>query len=200
MTTMAIAQQTDRPTSNARSIAVFCGSRAGSPRADRLARDVGKLIARAGIRLVYGGGGSGLMGRLSWSAYEHGGDILGVIPSFLYEREREIAAPPQTEWVTDTLGQRKELMLAEADGFAALPGGYGTLDEVLEVVSTGYLGLHRKPLILIGAENEWQPLLAMMDEAVRRGYADRTPTSMLHVVEDAAMAMNLLTGALQAAR
>ena len=174
------------------SVGVFCGARTGPPEAVALARELGELLGRCGHRLVYGGGGSGLMGTVAWAAYEHGAEILGVIPQFLAERERSIAAPPQELRITDTMCERKDLIVAEADVFIALPGGYGTVDEVLDVLSLSYLQVHEKPLVLLQPGQEWKAFLDLLDTLVGCGYADPIGSRMLQVTDDAADALRML--------
>ncbi|GAA3585377.1 TIGR00730 family Rossman fold protein [Nonomuraea rosea] len=145
-------------------ICVFCGAgQCNSPAIVETARRTGSLIGRRGYRLLYGGGGSGLMGEVAWAAAEQGAAIRGVIPHFIYERERAVAAPAQEMHVTDTLYKRKEHMLRSADAFLALPGGFGTLDEILEVISATYLGVHAKPMIIINPEGVWDAFIDLVD-------------------------------------
>jgi uncharacterized protein (TIGR00730 family) len=177
-------------------VAVFCGARPGEPTTRQVAREVGELLARSSYRLVYGGGGAGLMGEVAWAAHHHGADILGVVPRFLYERERHVAAPPQTLRVTRTMCERKDLMLAEADAFIALPGGFGTADEVFDVISLSYLRVHHKPLVLIQRDGEWVRLVELLDGIVGQGYADPLGDSLLRVVDSAAAALDVIAAAL----
>ncbi|MBF5033675.1 TIGR00730 family Rossman fold protein [Micromonospora sp. ANENR4] len=176
------------------SVCVFCGARPGvSPAMTRAAEEVGRLIGERGHRLVYGGGGSGLMGSVAWSAFHAGAPIVGVIPAFLAERERSIAAPPQSVELTHTMNDRKQSMLGHADVFLALAGGYGTLDEVLDVLSLRYLGMLRKPVVLLDVEGCWDQLENMVADVHLRGYAENsleplyavrtTPTSALSTLE-----------------
>ena len=118
------------------SVAVFCGARAGrTPRVMECAGEVGALLGARGHRLVYGAGGVGVMGAVARAAQRHGAPVTGVIPRFLRELERDDVAPEQELIVTDDMFERKQVMFARADAFLALPGGYGTLDEVIEAVS-----------------------------------------------------------------
>jgi uncharacterized protein (TIGR00730 family) len=173
-------------------LCVFCGARPGSPDAVTLARETGRAIGDAGHRLVYGAGGSGLMGEVATAAWEHGADITGIAPRFLYERERGIAAPPYRAVVPETMFERKQLMLDTSDAFLALPGGYGTLDEVLEVISLKYLGMCDKPLILLGVDNFWEPLFAL-DKILRmRGFVDDTVDRGFELAFSAGEALDLI--------
>ncbi|MER5647591.1 TIGR00730 family Rossman fold protein [Streptosporangium sp. NPDC002524] len=149
-------------------ICVFCGAgRSNSQAIVDVARTTGRLIGERGHHLVYGGGGSGLMGEVAWAASESGAAIRGIIPRFLYERERAIAAPVQETHLTDTLHRRKEHMLRCSDAFIALPGGYGTLDEILEVISATYLGRSAKPLVLVNTDGFWDGFISLV-ETLRR--------------------------------
>lgn len=182
------------------SVAVFCGAQPGGEPAMTAASRVGELLGRGEHRLVYGGGGSGLMGAVAWSAWEHGAEILGVIPGFLQDRERDIAAPPQTLRVTDSMSQRKAVMLAEADAFVALPGGYGTLDEILDVIALTYLDVHHRPLVLLQGDDEWAGLVGVLEELVARRYAMPLPTELFQVTDDPVKAVELVTKPLLAGR
>ncbi len=151
-------------------LCVFCGASAGgSPAYVALAQAVGSGLAARGIGIVYGGGRVGLMGALADAALAAGGDVVGVIPRQLVERE--LAHPGLTELdVVDTLHERKARMAELADGFIALPGGLGTLEELAEVASWAQLDLHRKPIGLLGPDGYWDGLLAWLDRAVADGF------------------------------
>lgn len=157
----------------------FCGSRDGArPEYRRAAVELGQLMARRDIGLVYGGADVGLMGALADSVLDAGGRAVGVIPGALVERE--IAHPRLTELlVVDTLHQRKALMAERAHAFVALPGGAGTLDELFEIVTWRALGLHRKPIGLLDAGGYFAPLEAMIDHMVREGFIDPAVRAML---------------------
>lgn len=189
MTTMTAPARSSPGRPPGTSVAVFCGARPGTPEAVAAAREIGELIGAGGHRLVYGGGGCGLMGELAWSASDNGAEILGVTPRFLFERERHVAAPPQTVHVTDSMAERKRVMLDEADAFIALAGGYGTLDEVLDVIGLTYLAVHRKPLVLLQADGEWDGLVDVLAALVGSGYADPLPSGLFAVTDTAEHAM-----------
>ncbi len=154
-----------------RSLLLFCGSRAGhDPEQAALAAALGTLVARRGITLVYGGGGIGLMGIAARAALAGGGAVTGIIPAALMTAE--IAQAGLTEMiVVDTLHARKALMHARADAIVALPGGIGTLDELFESMTWRELGIHDKPIWLLGANDYWAPLLAMLAHLSRQGFA-----------------------------
>jgi uncharacterized protein (TIGR00730 family) len=191
---MSTSHSAGRP-SRSLSVCVFAGASTGSGRrAVAAAEELGVLLGERGHRLIYGGGGSGLMGALAWSAHRSGADVVGVIPKFLYEAESGIAAPPQTLRLTATMAERKTEMLESADAFVALPGGLGTLDEVFEVLTLTYLGQHAKPLVLLDVEGAWHGLRKLVGEVCRRGFADPA-RSGLHTTAAPAEAL----GAIEAA-
>ena len=153
-----------------RRICVFCGASPGrSPVHLELAAAVGSGLAERGIGVVYGGGRVGMMGALADAALACDGEVIGVIPRRLVDRE--LAHPGLTELhIVETLHERKAGMAALADGFIALPGGLGTLEELAEVASWAQLGLHAKPIGLLGWEGYWDALLAWLDHAVAEGF------------------------------
>ena len=160
-------------------ICVFCGATAGrDPRYLALARLVGEGLAARGIGVVYGGGRVGLMGALADAALDAGGEVIGVIPQGLVDRE--LAHPGVSELrVVDTLHERKAVMAELADAFIALPGGLGTLEELAEVVSWAQLQLHAKPIGLLGVHDYWDRLLAWVDHAVDEGFVAAPHRSLL---------------------
>ena len=153
-----------------KSVCVFCGSRAGGATvyADS-ARRFGELLAARGLALVYGGGHVGLMGVLADAVLRAGGEVVGVIPQAMVERELAQMNLTRLE-VVDTMHQRKARMADLADGFAALPGGFGTGDELFEILTWAQLGLHTKPVGLLNAAGFFDPLLAWLDHAVREDF------------------------------
>ena len=151
-------------------ICVFCGSSCGRQQVyARAAQEMGKLLAQREIGLVYGGGNVGLMGELADACLKHGGQVIGVMPKSLVDKE--IAHRGLTELhVVDSMHRRKALMADLADGFVAMPGGFGTWDEFCEVVTWSQLGLHRKPCAVLNVNGYYDPLLAMADRAVAEGF------------------------------
>ncbi|NUR25186.1 MAG: TIGR00730 family Rossman fold protein [Catenulispora sp.] len=175
------------------SICVFAGARTGrSPAALQAATDLGRLLGQNGHRLVYGAGGVGMMGALAWSAAAAGAPVTGVIPAFLHERERAQDAPVHDLLITADLLERKRRMLELADAFVALPGGYGTLDEILEVISARYLDRHSKPLILLDIDGIWTGLLALTRHLHHLGYADPEPDRLFHLAATPQHVLDLL--------
>ena len=159
-----------------RSICVYCGSNTGSdPEFAVAARALGRLMAESGIRLVYGGGSVGLMGDLAMSVLDQGGSVTGVIPDFLVNREHMLERS-QERIITCDMHERKRIMFERADAFVALPGGIGTLEELVEQMTWQQLGRHTKPVLLANVDNFWEPLLALLahmraTEFIRAGLA-----------------------------
>jgi uncharacterized protein (TIGR00730 family) len=143
-------------------ICVYCGSSPGTdPAFTTAARGFGKILAEHRIRLVYGGGSIGLMGALASSVIEHGGAATGIIPEFLTakERPRRLA---QEQIITGDMHERKATMFDRADAFVALPGGIGTLEELVEQMTWAQLGRHKKPILIANINGFWDPLLALL--------------------------------------
>lgn len=168
--------------SEIRSLCVFCGSmRGGDPAHAALAAEVGRACAERGIELVYGGGAIGLMGILADAALAAGGRVVGIIPHFL-ERP-EIAHPGLSEIVVvDSMHARKQRFFARAEAFAVLPGGIGTLDETVEILTWRQLRLHDKPVLLVDRGGYWLPLRALLEHMVRGGFALPETLSLFEVV------------------
>lgn len=159
-------------------VCVYCGSGLGTdPAYAEAARGLGRILAAAQIRLVYGGGSLGLMGTLARSVMEHGGKVTGIIPEFLVARERMMRDVDEL-LVTDDMHSRKRAMFDRADGFVALPGGLGTLEETVEMLTWAQLGQHEKPVVLANISGFWQPLIALLthmrdEEFIREGLMAR---------------------------
>jgi uncharacterized protein (TIGR00730 family) len=151
-------------------IAVFCGASPGNNVTHQeIARDMGRAIAQKGITLVYGGGNVGLMGIIADAALDAGGQVIGVIPKFLAEREVAHTRLTQTHFV-QSMHERKALMADLSDGFIALPGGYGTLDEFCEILTWAQLKLHNKPIGILNALGYFDSLLDFFDHVVDQGF------------------------------
>src|SRR6266702_5900968 len=151
------------------SLCVFCGSSTPpDPRYRETARALGTLVAARGIDLVYGGGSVGLMGEIADAALAAGGRVLGVIPTGLFNREVAHTALTELHEV-GSMHERKQLMYDLSDGFVALPGGLGTLEELAEVSTWSQLGLHAKPVVLLDVDGFWDPLVAQLDRMVAVG-------------------------------
>lgn len=146
-----------------RKICVYCGSGPGTdPAFTTAARAFGKTLADNHIGLVFGGGSAGIMGALAKSVLEHGGEVTGVIPEFLVQREHAMREADQLI-VTRDMHERKRKMFELADAFVALPGGVGTLEELVEQLTWAQLGRHKKPILIANVKNFWQPLCALLD-------------------------------------
>lgn len=148
--------------SKIKTVCVYCGSGPGTnPRFVEAAKAFGKILADSGIRLVYGGGSIGLMGAVATSVLDHGGSVTGIIPDFLTTRENALKRV-QELIVTPDMHERKRLMFEHSDAFVALPGGVGTLEELVEQLTWQQLGRHSKPVLLANIESFWEPLLALL--------------------------------------
>jgi uncharacterized protein (TIGR00730 family) len=144
-----------------KTVCVYCGSGPGTnPSFVEAAIALGKALAENGIRLVYGGGSIGLMGAVATSVLDHGGAVTGIIPDFLTSRENALRRI-QEMIVTPDMHERKRLMFERSDAFVALPGGIGTLEELVEQLTWQQLGRHSKPILLANIEGFWEPLLAL---------------------------------------
>jgi uncharacterized protein (TIGR00730 family) len=145
-----------------KTLCVYCGSGPGTnPRFIEAAIALGKVLAENGIRLVYGGGSIGLMGALATSVLDHGGAVTGIIPEFLTSRENALTRV-QEMIVTPDMHERKRLMFERSDAFVALPGGIGTLEELVEQMTWQQLGRHSKPILIANIDGFWEPLLALL--------------------------------------
>lgn len=164
-----------------KSLCVYCGSRAGAdPEFAAAARAVGTAIGARGWRLVYGGGGSGLMGAAADAALGAGARTLGIIPEALMDRELGHRGLDELI-VVQTMHERKRLMAEHSDAFIALPGGIGTLEELFEVWTWLQLGYHAKPVGLLNVAGYYDPLLAFMDRSVERGFVPPVQRALLQV-------------------
>jgi uncharacterized protein (TIGR00730 family) len=152
-----------KPMNQIKTVCVYCGSGPGSNhRFVEAAVELGKIFAENDIRLVYGGGSIGLMGAVAKSTLDHGGKVTGIIPDFLRARENALTRV-QEMIVTPDMHERKRLMFERSDAFVALPGGIGTLEELVEQLTWQQLGRHSKPVLLANVDNFWEPLLALLD-------------------------------------
>lgn len=167
------------------SVCVFCGSSdAADPAYLAAAADLGRALAAAKLKLIYGGGGVGLMGACALAAHEAGGEVLGIIPNFLKEKERRLDV---VETITvQSMHERKSIMFERSDAFVVLPGGIGTLEEVVELLSWRRLDLHGKPVVFYSPDGFWEPLFALFQHTVDHKL---TPPSFMEswiVVDDIA--------------
>jgi len=155
--------------SNIRSVCVYCGSAFGKDPAHRqAARDLGQVLAGASLRLVYGGGGVGLMGETARAVHEAGGQVLGIMPKFLQNRE-SVLDDIDTR-IVDNMHERKMMMFEESDAFVVVPGGIGTLEEAIELMSWRRLDLHKKPVIFLNINNYWEPFFRLIEHTLAEGF------------------------------
>jgi uncharacterized protein (TIGR00730 family) len=172
-----------------RRVAVFCGSAFGNDPAFRAeATALGRAIAQAGLGLVYGGACRGLMGAVADAALAASGEVIGVLPAALSGREIAHNGLTSLELVS-TMHERKARIHELSGAILALPGGYGTLDELLEAITWAQIGLHAKPCILINTLNYWNGLLAFIDTAVAAGFIESKNRGLVRVASDAAEAI-----------
>jgi uncharacterized protein (TIGR00730 family) len=151
------------------SVALFCGASAGrDPVWTEAAAAFGRILAGEGVRLVYGGGAVGLMGACARAVVEAGGSVLGVIPVFL--QLPEVAYDGGELLVVPSMHERKAVMFQEADGFVVMPGGIGTLEEAIELLSWARLGLHAKPVVFLDSHGYWKPLFELFEHTMRQGF------------------------------
>ncbi len=156
-----------------RSVCVYCGSSPGRTAVYRQAgHTLGRSLAEAGLRLVYGGGTKGIMGAVADGAMRAGGKVTGIIPRFLLNREATEAALGALDdlVVTENMHERKHKMFEESDAFVALPGGIGTVEEIVEIMTWAQLGHHRKPIVFVNIEGFWDPMLALMEHMRAEGF------------------------------
>jgi len=162
---------------SARTICVFCGSSPGAKTVyAETARQLGQMLGENGFRLVFGGGGVGLMGEVARAARDAGAPVIGILPAFLRSLEPPLKSAEELV-ITPDLQQRKARMLALADAFVILPGGLGTLDEYFEVITTTQLRVHAKPIIVVNVEGYFDPLKILLDRVVEQGFARMEITS-----------------------
>lgn len=184
--------------SEIRSICVYCGSSPGrSPVYAEAARTLGGTIAEAGLRLVYGGGGKGIMGAVAASVSEAGGTVTGIIPRFLITKEATDAALVRLDEliVTEDMHTRKHRMFEESDAFVAFPGGIGTLEEIVEMMTWAQLGRHEKPIVLANIGGFWSPFIGLLDHMKAEGFLHTSHRIAPLVIDDAGDIVPTLLGA-----
>mgnify|MGYP003571219541 CR=1 FL=1 len=172
------------------SICVYCGSSPGtSVRYVEAGKTLGAAIAGANLRLVYGGGAKGVMGAVASGAMSAGGKVTGIIPRFLMNKEATENALAQLDELvtTEDMHQRKHIMFEKSDAFVALPGGIGTLEEIVEIMTWAQLGRHSKPIVFANLDGFWDPMLALLDHMRAEGFVhtgDRVRPLVIDRVED----------------
>ncbi len=176
-------------------VCIYCGSNSGfNPLFREAAAQVGKLCAQSGLGIVYGGGGVGLMGAVADAALAHGGEVIGVIPKLLVEKEKEHRGVTQLFEVA-TMHERKQKMADLSDAFIALPGGIGTLEEIVEVFTWQQLGYHRKPVGILNVNGFFDPLLRFLDDMEKNGFLRRENLNSLMIDEDASLLLEAMSKA-----
>ncbi len=179
-------------------ICVFCGSSFGDDPAYRdAARAIGAGIAKMGYRLIFGGGGLGLMGDVAKAALDGGSAIQGIMPAFLQALEPGVS-PQEKLIVTPHMQERKNLMLQMSDAFLVLPGGLGTFDEFFEVVTEAQLGVHTKPIIVVNVNGYFDALDGMLHAIIKAGFAKEMVLKLYYLADGAEAALEILEGALNA--
>ncbi|MBE1282493.1 MAG: TIGR00730 family Rossman fold protein [Rhodobacteraceae bacterium] len=180
-----------------KSVCVYCGSRPGAmPAYAKAAQVMGKCLASEGWRLVYGAGDVGLMGEVARSAQAAGGETFGVIPEHLVKRE--VGKSDLTTYVvTETMHERKKVMLMNADAVVVMPGGPGSLDELFEVLTWRQLGLHDKPIVILNAEGYWDKLRDLLDHVIDQGFADASLAGFLSWADSPEAVMDTLRSQLR---
>ena len=175
-------------------VCVFCGASSGARAAYAdAARAFGVAAARRGLGVVYGGGRVGLMGALAEGALGAGGEVIGVIPQELVDRELAHEGLSELH-VVGSLHERKAMMAELSDAFVALPGGFGTLDELMEQLTWSQLGLHAKPVGLLDVEDYWRPLIALARHATQEGFVRESDLAAIAVAADAESLLDRLDG------
>lgn len=174
-----------------KSICVYCGSsNAVQPGYLLLAKELGQRLAQNGIRLVYGGGGVGLMGACAAAAHEAGGEVLGIIPRFLLQKERIFEAVEHR--IVEDMHTRKQMMFDASDAFIVLPGGIGTLEEAVEVLSWARLNLHAKPMAFLDEDGFWDPFFELMDHIIAGNFTPEDFRALLIHADTPDMAITAL--------
>ena len=180
------------PPSNIRAVCVFCGASMGNNPAFQAAADqLGTLLAQNGITIVFGGGNAGLMGTVANSALKQGGEVIGVIPDYLVEREHGHRGLTRLD-IVDSMHSRKRRMFDLADGFISLPGGVGTLEETFEVITWKQLAMHTKPIAIINVAGYWQALDQLISATVEHGFAAPPTRDLYRLVATPAEALDAL--------
>jgi len=173
------------PSETITSICVYCGSGSGTnPRYAAAARQLGKALAGSQIRLIYGGGSNGLMGTVAQAVMDNGGLVTGIIPESLVAIEKPYQNLDELIETKD-LHERKMLMFKRSDAFVALPGGIGTLEELVEQLTWVQLAHHQKPVVLVNTDDYWRPLLDLMEQMRAEGFIREGLEPAFHVLEEA---------------
>ncbi|HET6620302.1 MAG TPA: TIGR00730 family Rossman fold protein [Dongiaceae bacterium] len=175
-----------------KSVCVYCGASSGASSTFlKIATDVGRALGEHRIRLIYGGGGIGLMGAVADAVLAAGGDVVGIIPKHL--QQAELGHRGLTELkIVDTMHTRKRMMFDLSEAFIVLPGGMGTLDETFEIITWRQLGMHDKPIILLNHEQYWDPFLGLVDHVIGNGFARPAARQLFSVASSIGRLFDLL--------
>ena len=174
-------------------ICVFCGSKSGTNSNYRTAAEqLGTLMAEQGHRLIYGGGSVGLMGAIADQVLKQGGEVIGVLPKMLATKELKHTGVTQMH-LTENMHDRKALMAEQADAFIAMPGGYGTFEELFEILTWAQLGIHRKSIGVLDTNGYYQPLLQMIEHAISAGFIKPEHRQLLVAAADPATLLEQLS-------
>ncbi|MBL4599423.1 MAG: TIGR00730 family Rossman fold protein [Rhizobiaceae bacterium] len=186
-----------------KSICIYCGSQNGNnPEFIQAARVLGKALADNSIRLVYGGGTKGIMGEVARAVAENNGEIVGIIPQFLLNLEGDGTPPGDLGEVivTEDMHQRKHMMFERADAFVALPGGIGTLEEIIEIMTWGQLGRHNKPMAFLNVDGFWNPVIELIDHMNKSGFIHTIERVRPLVIESPEQVVSTIVEAAEATR
>lgn len=184
---MPIVPITNHNMNTIRSVCVYCGSSPGRDETYiKAGHLLGRSIAKSGLRLIYGGGTKGIMGAVAEGALKAGGKVTGIIPRFLINREATETALNRLDElvITDNMHERKHRMFEKSDAFVALPGGIGTVEEIVEIMTWAQLGHHRKPIVFGNVGGFWDPMLALIDHMATEGFIHTAQRVKPLVVED----------------
>jgi uncharacterized protein (TIGR00730 family) len=184
---MPIVPITNHNMNTIRSVCVYCGSSPGRDETYiKAGHLLGRSIAKSGLRLIYGGGTKGIMGAVAEGALKAGGKVTGIIPRFLINREATETALDRLDElvITDNMHERKHRMFEKSDAFVALPGGIGTVEEIVEIMTWAQLGHHRKPIVFGNVGGFWDPMLALLDHMATEGFIHTAQRVKPLVVED----------------
>jgi uncharacterized protein (TIGR00730 family) len=178
-----------------KSVCVYCGTGSKVDEVYKMAaRALGELLAREGVRLVYGGGKTGLMGEIAQACFAAKGDVVGIIPEHV--QDKEIKNTDVTEiFVVDSMHTRKRMMVDKSEAFVILPGGFGTLDETFEILTWKYMGLHDKPVVFVNVKGYYDPLLKMVDHMVNEGFTPFWQRNLFQVVDDVGEVLSAIRSA-----
>ena len=175
-----------------KSVCVYCGASSGNSESFvNIAKELGRELAERGVRLIYGGGGIGLMGAVADATMAAGGHVIGIIPQHLERAELGHRGLSELK-IVDTMHTRKRMMFDMSDAFVILPGGMGTLDETFEIITWRQLGMHDKPIILINHDNYWKPFLDLVDHVIGNGFARPAARQLFSVVGSVGRLFDLL--------